>query len=47
LVKRGAKGLEEPADRSWGARTAYIQGPGQLRFELEQARGEMNISNDR
>jgi catechol 2,3-dioxygenase-like lactoylglutathione lyase family enzyme len=40
LVKRGAKGLEEPADRSWGARTAYIQGPGQLRFELEQARGE-------
>ena len=37
LANRGAKGLEEPADRPWGARTAYIQGPGRLRFELEQA----------
>jgi catechol 2,3-dioxygenase-like lactoylglutathione lyase family enzyme len=37
LAQRGAEGLEEPADRPWGARTAYIQGPGRLRFELEQA----------
>ncbi len=37
LTTRGAEGLEEPADRPWGARTAYIQGPGRLRFELEQA----------
>src|SRR5215204_6303037 len=37
LARRGAKGLEAPADSPWGARTAYIQGPGRLRFELEQA----------
>jgi hypothetical protein len=39
LVERGATILEGPTDRPWGARTAYIQGPGELRFELEQVLG--------
>jgi predicted enzyme related to lactoylglutathione lyase len=33
---RGALVLERPTDRPWGARSAYIQGPGALRFEIEQ-----------
>lgn len=35
-VARGAKVLEAPANKPWGARAAYIQGPGRLRFEIEQ-----------
>jgi hypothetical protein len=37
VVSRGALVLEPPADRAWGVRAAYIQGPGALRFEIEQA----------
>ena len=33
---RGATALEEPKDRPWGVRSAYIQGPGALKFEIEQ-----------
>jgi hypothetical protein len=33
---RGGIALEEPKDRPWGVRSAYIQGPGALRFEIEQ-----------
>lgn len=33
---RGAVVLEEPKDRPWGVRSAYIQGPGALKFEIEQ-----------
>ena len=33
---RGGVPLEEPADRPWGGRSAYIKGPGELRFEIEQ-----------
>ena len=33
---RGAIALEEPKDRAWGVRSAYIQGPGALKFEIEQ-----------
>ena|SRR5215210_2761993 len=36
VTSRGAVALEEPADRPWGVRAAYVQGPGALRFELEQ-----------
>jgi hypothetical protein len=36
VMSRGAVALEEPADRPWGVRAAYIQGPGALRFEIEQ-----------
>lgn len=35
-VKRGAVSIEAPSDRPWGVRCAYIQGPGLLKFEIEQ-----------
>lgn len=37
VVARGAVALEAPKDRPWGVRAAYIQGPGALKFEIEQA----------
>ena len=36
VVSRGGVVLEPPTDRPWGVRSAYIQGPGALRFEIEQ-----------
>lgn len=36
VVSRGGITLEAPADRPWGVRSAYIQGPGALKFEIEQ-----------
>ena len=36
IEARGAVVLEKPTDRPWGARSAYIQGPGALKFEIEQ-----------
>ena len=33
---RGGIALEEPKDRPWGVRSAYVQGPGALKFEIEQ-----------
>lgn len=36
VVSRGAEVLEEPADRSWGVRVAYLKGPGRITLELEQ-----------
>ncbi len=36
VVSRGAIALEEPADRPWGVRSAYVQGPGALKFQIEQ-----------
>jgi hypothetical protein len=35
-VSRGAVVVEEPADRSWGVRVAYLRGPGAVTFEIEQ-----------
>lgn len=35
VVARGATALEAPSDKPWGVRAAYIQGPGQLKFEIE------------
>jgi predicted enzyme related to lactoylglutathione lyase len=35
-VDRGAQVIEEPADRSWGVRVAYLKGPGRITLELEQ-----------
>jgi uncharacterized glyoxalase superfamily protein PhnB len=35
VAERGATVLEAPANRAWGARAAYIQGPGALKFEIE------------
>jgi catechol 2,3-dioxygenase-like lactoylglutathione lyase family enzyme len=37
VIGRGAISEEAPSDKPWGARTAYIKGPGGLRFEIEQA----------
>ena len=36
VVDRGGIGIEPPSDKPWGARCAYIQGPGRLKFEIEQ-----------
>ena len=36
VIERGAIAIEPPSDRPWGARSAYIQGPGRLTFEIEQ-----------
>ncbi|HJZ72895.1 MAG TPA: VOC family protein [Vicinamibacterales bacterium] len=36
LVSRGAHPLEPPRDRPYGARVAYLQGPGALTIEIEQ-----------
>lgn len=36
VTERGAISEEPPSDKPWGARTAYIKGPGRLRFEIEQ-----------
>ena len=37
VQSRGGLALEVPKDRPWGVRSAYIQGPGALKFEIEQA----------
>ena len=36
VTSRGGVAIERPTDRPWGVRSAYIQGPGALRFEIEQ-----------
>ena len=36
VIERGAVAIEPPTDKPWGARSAYIQGPGRLTFEIEQ-----------
>jgi len=33
---RGAETVEEPRDRPWGVRAAYLRGPGKITFEIEQ-----------
>jgi len=37
LLSRGASAAAAPEDQSWGARAAYIKGPGALTIELEQS----------
>ena len=36
LTGRGAETIEAPLDRPWGARAAYLKGPGGLTVEIEQ-----------
>lgn len=36
MIEKGAISEGGPSDKPWGARTAYIKGPGGLRFEIEQ-----------
>ena len=40
VVERGAVVIEPPSDKPWGVRAAYIQGPGQLKFEIEGPGGK-------
>jgi hypothetical protein len=39
LVGRGAQEIEKPANRPWGARVAYLKGPGELTIEFEEFLG--------
>jgi catechol 2,3-dioxygenase-like lactoylglutathione lyase family enzyme len=36
VMGRGAETIEAPQDRPWGARAAYLKGPGGLTVEIEQ-----------
>ena len=36
LTARGAESIEAPQDHPWGARSAYLKGPGGLTVEIEQ-----------
>ena len=36
VTDKGATVIEEPNDKPWGVRAAYIKGPGALTFEIEQ-----------
>ena len=36
MVARGARVVQPPQDRPYGARVTYLQGPGALAIELEQ-----------
>lgn len=36
LISRGAEVIENPEDKQWGVRAAYLKGPGAITFELEQ-----------
>jgi uncharacterized glyoxalase superfamily protein PhnB len=36
LVERGAQVVEPPQDRPYGARVAYLHGPGAITIEIEQ-----------
>jgi len=35
VIERGAVALEPPTNKDWGVRTAYVKGPGELKFEIE------------
>lgn len=36
VMDRGAVALDPPSNKPWGVRAAYVRGPGQLKFEIEQ-----------
>ena len=38
MMARGAAAIEPPADRPYGARVAYLKGPGAIKIEIEQFR---------
>jgi len=35
MVERGAEAESEPSNKRWGARSAYLKGPGLAKFEIE------------
>jgi predicted enzyme related to lactoylglutathione lyase len=43
VVERGATVIEQPADRSWGVRVAYVKGPAGLTLEIEQQLGKLQV----
>ena len=36
VIAKGAISIQEPENKPWGVRTAFIQGPGKLTFEIEE-----------
>ena len=40
VIARGAMSIQEPQDQPWGVRTAFVQGPGKLTFEIEERYAE-------
>ncbi|HEV2490205.1 MAG TPA: hypothetical protein VGT03_10385 [Candidatus Acidoferrales bacterium] len=36
-IQKGASSIKPPENMPWGARTAYIQGPGAIVFEFESS----------
>jgi|SRR5262245_23575080 len=36
VLERGAVALDPPSNKAWGTRAAYVQGPGRLKFEIEE-----------
>lgn len=36
VTSRGAETIDAPQDKPWGARTAYLKGPGGITVEIEQ-----------
>jgi hypothetical protein len=45
LLARGAQVVEPPQDRPYGARVAYLQGPGALTIEIEQLLSGFNADS--
>lgn len=45
VAERGATIIEQPADRPWGVRVAYIKGPGSLTLEIEQPLAEAPVES--
>jgi hypothetical protein len=35
IIERGAVGMEQPSNRPWGTRAAYVKGPGAMKLEIE------------
>jgi len=42
LVRRGATSMTAPSDKPWGVRSAYLQGPGRITLEIEEASAVSN-----
>ena len=36
ITSHGAEPIETPQNRPWGARSAYLKGPGRITVEIEQ-----------
>ena len=36
VISRGANSIQEPQDKPWGVRIAFVEGSGKLTFEIEE-----------